>query len=234
MEEYLKQTPAGLQRVANAEERRLAGGGEGGLISASLGRPAAAATASEQPPLKTRRVAREESVSQPPETEDSTSMPVDSHLPDVTKTAVVVDSSRAAAAPSAPVRGVVDDQDQPDSSGDMVVDSHPAEDTARGSDDMADAVDMLWVSDGLPQQHDGEHVVGEVYSPPRIVPVARAAGLPGGWSLDILTENAWGQNWDFDDPTVRAQAKKLLIETKPWILIGSPMCTWFSTPYELK
>ena len=98
---------------------------------------------------------------------------------------------------------------------------------------MADAVDMLWVSDGLPPQHEGEHVVGEVYSPPRIVPVARAAGLPGGWSLDILTENAWGQNWDFDDPTMRQQAKKLVIETKPWVLIGSPMCTWFCTLMKL-
>ena len=39
--------------------------------------------------------------------------------------------------------------------------------------------------------------IAEVYSPPRVVPVARQMGLIGGSSLDITTTDDNGEPWDF-------------------------------------
>ena len=52
--------------------------------------------------------------------------------------------------------------------------------------------------------------------------------MKGGWSLDRTTVNDAGERWDFNDPRKRAQAKKLVQDRKPRMLIGSPMCTAFS------
>ena len=35
------------------------------------------------------------------------------------------------------------------------------------------------------------HEVAEVFSPPRVVTVARQSGLKGGWSVDRLVERMW-------------------------------------------
>ena len=70
--------------------------------------------------------------------------------------------------------------------------------------------------------------MSEVYSPPRVVPFARASGLTGGWSLDISSEGPDGCAWDFDLDENRRKAEKLLDEPQPVLLIGSVMCTMFS------
>ena len=44
--------------------------------------------------------------------------------------------------------------------------------------------------------------VAEVYSPPRIVTVAEAAGLRGGFSLDLTTPYM-GERWDFTKKSCR-------------------------------
>ena len=70
--------------------------------------------------------------------------------------------------------------------------------------------------------------VSEIYSPPRVTMSARKHRLKAGLSLDITTNDADGVPWDFNNPAMRAKARQLVRETKPRLLIGSPMCTWFS------
>jgi hypothetical protein len=92
--------------------------------------------------------------------------------------------------------------------------------------DMGDlGLDLLLMSDGQDGNPGG---VAEIYFPPRVVPLARAAGLLGGWSLDFTSERADGSRWDFDNATCRAQAEQLVDQSQPSLLIGSVMCTMFS------
>ena len=64
--------------------------------------------------------------------------------------------------------------------------------------------------------------VAKVYSAPRIVTVAEAAGLRGGFSLDLTAPSPDGHIWDFSIHANRVKAQKLLNEQKPYVLIGSP------------
>ena len=69
--------------------------------------------------------------------------------------------------------------------------------------------------------------IAEVYSPPRIVPIAANAGLGEGFSLDLDT------GWDFDKPSDRAKAKQMVTDRRPLLLVLSPMCTYFSSIQRL-
>ena len=76
-------------------------------------------------------------------------------------------------------------------------------------------------------------VVSEVYSPPRVTAAASKL-LPElrvfpGFALDLTTADTDGKLWDFDRPEMRERALKKLREEKPLLLVGSPMCTAFST-----
>eukprot|EP00973_Karenia_brevis_P029836 4115389-Karenia_brevis.AAC.1 len=86
------------------------------------------------------------------------------------------------------------------------------------------SMDILLISSGESAADIGGHV-SEVYSPPRIAPVAHAAGMSKGWSLDLTTADDQGRPWDFDDPQCRDRARELVDRTKPALLVGSPMCT---------
>ena len=70
--------------------------------------------------------------------------------------------------------------------------------------------------------------VAEVYSPPRITTMARKMGLRAGWSLDLSTCDEHGGPWDFNQKEMRNAAVRKLIQDKPVLLIGSPMCGSFS------
>ena len=70
--------------------------------------------------------------------------------------------------------------------------------------------------------------VSEVYSPPRVTARAQFHGIEGGVALDLTVNDEKGIPWDFSIPERRAAARKLLAETKPYLLIGSPPCTPFS------
>ena len=86
---------------------------------------------------------------------------------------------------------------------------------------------MLFIHSGE-TRINAQGAVCEVYSPPRVAPVGEKAGFGPGWSLDLTTSDAAGRVWDFDDDACRQRARKLVRETRPLLLIGSPMCTWFS------
>ena len=76
-------------------------------------------------------------------------------------------------------------------------------------------------------------VVAEVYSPPRVTKML--SRLPNhdlipGMAFDLtVMDTADGKPWDFDIPEKRERARALLRKTRPLFLIGTPMCTAFST-----
>ncbi len=75
--------------------------------------------------------------------------------------------------------------------------------------------------------------VSEIYSPPRITEMIRkskARHLLPGFALDItVNDPADGRPWDFSLAHKRERARRLVMEQKPYMLIGSPMCTHFCT-----
>ena len=76
-------------------------------------------------------------------------------------------------------------------------------------------------------------VVSEIYSPPRVTAAASKL-LPElrvhpGFALDLTTADSDGQPWDFDRPEMRERALHKIRTEKPLLLVGSPMCTAFST-----
>ena len=81
--------------------------------------------------------------------------------------------------------------------------------------------------------------VSEVYSQPRIAQEAALKTFGGtilrpGWSLDLTMDDPLtGQPWDLGKREVRARVRKLVAESKPFMLIGSPPCTMFSTLQNL-
>ena len=50
-----------------------------------------------------------------------------------------------------------------------------------------------------------------------------------GWSLDLTrSDPKTGQAWDLSDAKVQARVKRMVMESKPLFVIGSPPCTAFS------
>ena len=71
-----------------------------------------------------------------------------------------------------------------------------------------------------------------LYSPPRISALAKmlpSYGIAPGLELDLTVPDENGEPWNFSGPSMRAKAEKLLDAQKPLLLVGSPMCTAFST-----
>ena len=54
-----------------------------------------------------------------------------------------------------------------------------------------------------------------------------------GWSLDLTVKDENGQPYDFSKHECREKARRLIRKTKPLLLVGSPMCTWFSALQNL-
>ena len=65
--------------------------------------------------------------------------------------------------------------------------------------------------------------ITEVFSPERVTKIASEHGLKAGLSMDLRT------GWDFRRKEDRRKAKKYILEEKPVLVIGSPVCTPFST-----
>ena len=80
-----------------------------------------------------------------------------------------------------------------------------------------------------------KNVVSEIYSPPRITQELKSRrskfrNLAPGLAFDLTVNDPDdGQPWDFSLKSKRDKARRILQETKPVLLIGSPMCTAFST-----
>ena len=71
-----------------------------------------------------------------------------------------------------------------------------------------------------------------VYSPPRVTAATKLLPelrLIPGFALDLITADADGALWDFNMKVMRDRAMKRVKEERPMLLVGSPMCTAFST-----
>ena len=69
--------------------------------------------------------------------------------------------------------------------------------------------------------------ITEVYSPERVAQVAKRYGLVAGSSFDLTN------GWDFNLKEHREEARRRIKIECPYLLIGSPPCTYFSMLQEL-
>ena len=75
-------------------------------------------------------------------------------------------------------------------------------------------------------------MVAEVYSAPRVTKTFKlmpSMELIPRFALDLSGEDENGDSWDFTRADMSAKARALLLETKPFLTIGSPPCTAFSS-----
>ncbi len=76
-------------------------------------------------------------------------------------------------------------------------------------------------------------LVSEIYSPPRVTAELRRRPrrhLLPGFALDLtVLDPDDGQPWDFCHREKREKARAMRRRTRPFLLIGSPECTAFST-----
>ena len=76
-------------------------------------------------------------------------------------------------------------------------------------------------------------LVSEMYSPPRVtaeIKRQRHKHLVAGLALDVtVLDPDDGMPWDFNVAAKREKARRKMAEQKPFQLIGSPMCTAFSS-----
>ena len=86
---------------------------------------------------------------------------------------------------------------------------------------------------GRERRRAARRIVSEIYSPPRVTKMLSSMPnhfLVPGFALDLTcTDPVDGLPWDFDKPEKRARARRLFRDQKPLVLIGSPMCTAWST-----
>ena len=62
--------------------------------------------------------------------------------------------------------------------------------------------------------------------PSRVAPVAaKKLGFKAGASMDFTTTDAVWRPWDFTKVKMRNFAYKKVCEEKPYMLVGSPVCT---------
>ena len=97
-------------------------------------------------------------------------------------------------------------------------------------ENMSGLVDIMRLSSTTVMGKDElpEGSISEIYSPPRIAPLAPKVGLQTGDSFDIRTHDQDGQAWDFSNAQQRLKAYNHICKTRPLLVIGSPMCTMFS------
>ena len=75
-------------------------------------------------------------------------------------------------------------------------------------------------------------MVAEVYSAPRVnkaMKLMPSLELVPGFALDLSGNDEEGHAWDFTRADMREKAKALVLKEKPFVLIGSPPCTAFSS-----
>ena len=76
------------------------------------------------------------------------------------------------------------------------------------------------------------NIVSEIYSPARVTQAIKllpGIGLVAGFAFDITNANDKGEPWNFDLEEKRNEAIAIVEEQKPMILIGSPICTPYTT-----
>lgn len=95
------------------------------------------------------------------------------------------------------------------------------------TEDLADSMDIMSLHVGAAYDVIAKGSLSEIY-PPSNCAQAEKAGFGSGWSLDLIVTDDQGQPWDFSKHECREKARQLVHKTKPLLLVGSPMCTWFS------
>ena len=82
---------------------------------------------------------------------------------------------------------------------------------------------------------DSWQTVFEIFSPPRVTAEMNRRPnltLVGGASFDLQADEN-GVSWDFLIKEHRDRCRRRVIEEKPYLVIGSPPCTMFSTLQNL-
>ena len=77
-----------------------------------------------------------------------------------------------------------------------------------------------------------QRMIAEIYSAPRVTKAMKlmpSLELVPGFALDLSGEDEKGHAWDFTRADMREKAKALVLREKPYVLIGSPPCTAFSS-----
>ena len=100
----------------------------------------------------------------------------------------------------------------------------------------AKSIRNLFIVSGCTAQ-DAQRKVVELYSPPRVARALKAApsrypGLRSGSTFD-LNEDENGEKYDFMKSEDRQRCRERLRAERPWLVIGSPPCTWWSSLMEL-
>ena len=86
---------------------------------------------------------------------------------------------------------------------------------------------------------NGMDLMCEIFSQPRICREAASKKYGGeiltpGWSLDLtVNDPKTGLPWDLSKPAVQDRVRRLVQDTKPYCIIGSPPCTAFSPLQEI-
>ena len=79
----------------------------------------------------------------------------------------------------------------------------------------------------------GRRIISEMYSPPRVTAELQRMKhkhLLPGFALDLTVfDPEDGLPWDFTKSGKREKARQMRRREKPYLLIGSPECTAFST-----
>ncbi len=104
-------------------------------------------------------------------------------------------------------------------------------------DSVSEMMLMQIGSSGKSYQREGRtamrKMISEIYSPPRVTKMLeqmRNRHVMPGFALDLtVVDPDDGKPWDFTVPEKRAKARRMLRASKPYILIGSPVCTQYST-----
>ena len=76
--------------------------------------------------------------------------------------------------------------------------------------------------------------VAEMCPPPRVTEAAARMGLNPGFALDLTVKREDDEPWDFNRSDHREDARGLLKETRPKLLIGSPACKAWSALQNLR
>ena len=77
-----------------------------------------------------------------------------------------------------------------------------------------------------------KRVVSEIYPTPRVTAATKLLlelKLIPGFSLDLTTVDERGRRLDFNMKVMRDEALRRVREERPLLLVGSPMCSAFST-----
>ena len=108
-------------------------------------------------------------------------------------------------------------------------------------DVLEEETDFSYLAQGVPleekEKKDIAHLmmslgrsvnVAEIFTPPRLTVMAQEMGLTGGLVVDLSVKKADGSYWDFNRPADIAEARAIVGHQKPYLLVGSPPCTYGS------